>query len=301
MLFADLVGSTVLASKLDPEELGKLLCAYQDAVAGAAARYEGHVAKLMGDGVLVYFGWPRAHEDGPERAVRAGLSIVATVARLTAPAGGPLAVPIGIATGPVVVGDIIGQGAAREETVVGEHANLAARLQQEAAAGTVVIADGTRRLLGQVFALCDLGALPLKGFAQPVPAFGVVGERRAGSRFEAHRPGAPAPMRGREQELALVLARWRQARAGEGQAVLLLGEAGIGKSRLVRATLDALDGEEHVALRYQCSPHHTGSALWPVIRQLGAAAGRSAGEAGPARAAGSRRCCAEQAEISLRR
>jgi class 3 adenylate cyclase len=270
VLFADLVGSTALSSRLDPEEMSEVLRAYQNTVTGEIARVDGHVAKLMGDGVLAYFGWPRADEDDVERAVRAGLAITGAVGRLATPGGGePLKARVGIATGLVVVGDLVGEGAAREEAVVGETPNLAARLQGAAAPGAVVIADGTRRLLGEVFELRKRGPLRLKGFAQPVSGFHVLGERPAGSRFEARRSGRPPPMVGRDRELALVLERWRRAAAGEGQAVLLVGEAGIGKSRLVRAVLDAIAGEEHVALRYQCSPHHTGTALWPVARQLG--------------------------------
>ena len=234
-MFVDLVGSTALSARLDPEEMREVLRAYQNTVTGEIARFDGHVAKLMGDGVLAYFGWPRAHEDEAERAVRAGLAIAEAVGRLATPAGEPLAARVGIATGLVVVGDLVGEGAAREEAVVGETPNLAARLQEAAAPGAVVVADGTRRLLGEVFELRELGPTRLKGFARPVVGFEVLGERPADSRFEARRPGRPPPMVGRDQELALVLERWRQAAAGEGQAVLLVGEAGIGKSRLVRA------------------------------------------------------------------
>ena len=243
VMFVDLVGSTALSSRLDPEDMREVLRAYQNTVTGEIARIDGHVAKLMGDGVLAYFGWPRAHEDDAERAVRAGLAIAEAVGRLATPAGEPLAARVGIATGLVVVGDLVGEGAAREEAVVGETPNLAARLQEAAAPGAVVVADGTRRLLGEVFELRELGPTRLKGFAHPVSGFQVLGERPAGSRFEARRSGRPPPMVGRDQELALVLERWRQAVAGEGQAVLLVGEAGIGKSRLVRAALDAVAGE----------------------------------------------------------
>ena len=279
VLFADLVGSTALSSRLDPEEMREVLRAYQNAVAGEMLRFEGYVAKLLGDGVLAYFGWPRAHEDDAERAVRAGLAVAEVVGGLATPAGEPLAARVGIATGLVVVGDLIGEGAAREEAVVGETPNLAARLQEAAGPGAVVVADGARRLLGEVFKLRELAPLALKGFAHPVRGFHVVGERPAGSRFEAQRSSRPAPMVGRDQELALVIERWRQAAAGEGQAVLLVGEAGIGKSRLVRAVLDALGGEEHAALRYQCSPHHTGTPLWPVAQQLAFAAGLAPADA----------------------
>jgi hypothetical protein len=239
----------------------------------------------MGDGVLAYFGWPRADEDDAEIAVRAGLAIVRAVGRLPTPAGEPLAARVGVAPGLVIVGDLVGEGPAREEAVVGETPNLAARLQEAAQPGSVVIADGTRRLLGEVFELQALAPTPLKGFDQPGRGFLVLGERPAGSRFEARRSGRPPPMVGRGQELALVLERWRRAAAGEGQAVLLAGEAGIGKSRLVRATLDALEQAEHTALRYQCSPHHTGTALWPVAQQLAFAAGMTPTEPEPTKLA----------------
>jgi class 3 adenylate cyclase/predicted ATPase len=273
VLFADLVGSTALSSRLDPEDMREVIRAYQDAVAGEILRFGGHVAKFLGDGVLAYFGWPRAHEDEAERAVRAGLATAGVVRRLATPAGEPLAARVGVASGLVVVGDLVGDGAAREEMVVGETPNLAARLQEKAAPGAVAIAAGTRRLLGEVFELREHGPARLKGFPRPLGWFEALGERPAQSRFEARQPGGPPPMVGRDQELALVLERWRQAAAGEGQAVLLVGEAGIGKSRLVQAALDALAGEEPTTLRYQCSPHHTGTALWPVIQQLTRAAG----------------------------
>ena len=269
VMFVDLVGSTMLSSHLDPEDMREVLHAYQNTVTGEITRIEGHVAKLMGDGVLAYFGWPCADEDDAEHAVQAGLAIVEAVSRLSTPMEEPLAARVGIATGLVVVGDLIGAGAAREEAVVGETPNLAARLQEKAAPGSVVIAAGTRRLLGEMFELRALGPTQLKGYADPVSSFQVVGEHPTGSRFEARRTGRPLPMVGRDQELALVLERWRQAVDGEGQAVLLVGEAGIGKSRLIQAALEAVAGGEHAALRYQCSPHHTGTALWPVARQLG--------------------------------
>jgi class 3 adenylate cyclase/tetratricopeptide (TPR) repeat protein len=266
VMFVDLVGSTALSARLDPEEMGAVLRGYQNAVAGEIARFEGHVAKFMGDGVLAYFGWPVAHEDEAERAVRAGLAIVAAVARLS---GGeaPLACRIGVATGLVVVGELIGEGAAQEQTVVGDTPNLAARLQGLAAPGQVVVAEATRRLLGAGFVLDDLGVQALKGIAGAVGAFAVGGERVLASRFEGRAHGLQ-PMVGRDQELALLMERWAQAEAGEGQAVLLVGEAGVGKSRISRALLDALGERPHVRIRYQCSPYHTGSALWPAIQQL---------------------------------
>ena len=272
VMFVDLAGSTALSTRLDPEDMRDVLRIYQNTVTGEVARVGGHVAKLMGDGVLAYFGWPRAHEDDAERAVQAGLAIVNAVGRLSSPAGESLATRIGVATGLVVVGDLVGEGAAREEAVVGQTPNLAARLQEAAPPGSVVVADGTRRLLGKMFDLRELGALRLKGFAQPMSGFQVVREHLTSSRFEAQRSDRALPMVGRDQELALVLERWQQAVTGEGQAMLLVGEAGIGKSRLVQAALDAVAEGDSTILRYQCSPHRTGTALWPVIQQLGFAA-----------------------------
>jgi class 3 adenylate cyclase len=300
VMFVDMVGSTALSSRLDPEEMREVLRAYQNTVAGEIVRYEGHVAKFLGDGVLAYFGWPCAHEDETERAVSAGLAIAEAVGRLSTSAGEPLAARVGIATGLVVVGDLVGEGAAREEAVVGETPNLAARLQEAAGPGAVLISAGTRRLLGEMFELRKRGPLRLKGFAQPVSGFHVLGERPAGSRFEARRSGRPPPMVGRDRELALVLERWRRAAAGEGQAVLLVGEAGIGKSRLVRAVLDAIAGEEHAALRYQCSPYHTGTALWPVARQLASPPASSPSTARRRGSTNSRRCCGRVPTTSAR-
>jgi class 3 adenylate cyclase/predicted ATPase len=273
ILFADLVGSTALSADLDPEEMREVLRAYQNAVAGEVARFEGHVAKFMGDGVLAYFGWPRAHEDEAERAVRAGLAIAEAVGRLETPARAELAARVGIATGLVVVGDLVGEGAAREEAVVGETPNLAARLQAQAGPGQVVIAEGTRRLIGRLFDVADVGLCRLQGFAQPVRAFRVVGPGRAEGRFEGLHAEAVTPLVGREQELDLLLGRWRQAKEGEGQVMLLSGEPGIGKSRVVLALRDRLRDEPCTILRYHCSPYHTNTALWPVLDQLERAAG----------------------------
>jgi class 3 adenylate cyclase len=267
VMFVDLVGSTALSAQLDPEDMGGVIRAYQNAVAGEIARVEGHVAKFMGDGVLAYFGWPRAHEDEPERAVRAGLSIVAAVARLQG-GGAPLACRVGVATGLVVVGDLVGEGAAREEVVVGDTPNLAARLQGLAGPGQVVVAEATRRMVGDLFALETLPPSELKGLDGLSSAFAVLGERAMTSRFAARQGGALAPLVGRDQELALLVERWRQAEAGEGQAILLTGEAGIGKSRIAEALVSAVEAGPHVLLRYQCSPYHGDSALHPVIQQL---------------------------------
>jgi class 3 adenylate cyclase/tetratricopeptide (TPR) repeat protein len=275
VLFCDLVSSTALSARLDPEDMREVIGAYQNTAACEVARYEGHVAKYMGDGVLAYFGYPKAHEDDAERAVRAGLALVQAVRALDA-AGRPLAARVGIATGLVVVGDLIGEGAAQEEAVVGETPNLAARLQAQAGPGAVVISQATRRLLGGLFELDDLGPQRLKGFAEPLAAFRVVGEGRAEGRFEALRGAQLTPLIGREHELAILLERWSWAREGEGQVVLIAGEPGIGKSRLVRALRQELAGESHVVLSHFCSPYHTNSALHPVIAQLERAAGLGA-------------------------
>src|SRR5215472_14707661 len=225
----------------------------------------------MGDGAPIYFGYPPAHEDDAERAVRAGLALIEAVRSLTAPK--PLQVRIGIATGLVVVGDLVGSGEAQERGVVGETPNLAARLQGIAAPNTVVIAEGTRRLLGELFELEDLGAKDLKGIAGSVRAWAALRPRTVESRFEAlHTTGLTALV-GREEETELLLRRWARAKTGEGQVVLIGGEAGIGKSRLTAAHMERLGGEPHTRLRYFCSPQHTDSALYPIIGQMERAAG----------------------------
>ncbi len=273
VLFCDLVGSTALAARLDPEDLRAVMRNYQATCAEVIGHFDGYVAKFLGDGVLVYFGWPTAHEDDAERAVRAGWQLVEAVARLDAHPEERLEARIGIATGIAVVGDLIGEGAAREEAVVGEVPNLAARLQALAAPGSVVISQATHRLLGGLFELEDLGPRRLKGFAEPLAAWRVAGEGRAEGRFEARQTAGLTPLVGRDEEIALLLRRWQQARDGEGQVVLLSGEPGIGKSRLVREVRARLESEPHVGLLYQCSPHHTTSPLHPVIEQLERAAG----------------------------
>jgi class 3 adenylate cyclase/predicted ATPase len=273
VLFCDLVGSTELAAWLDPEDLRGVMRAYHRCSAAVVELFEGHVAKYLGDGVLAYFGWPRAHEDDAEQAVRAGLQLVEDVGRLNPHPEVRLQARVGIATGIAVVGDLIGEGAAREEAVVGEVPNLAARLQALAAPGSVVISQATRRLVGGLFELDELGPVRLRGFAEPLAAFRVAGEGRAEGRFEARQTAGLTPLVGRDEELALLLHRWQQAEDGEGQVVLLSGEPGIGKSRLVRELRARLAGEPHIRLLYQCSPHHTTSPLHPVIAQLERAAG----------------------------
>ena len=273
VLFCDLVGSTELSARLDPEDLRAIMGAYQAACAEVIGRFDGHVAKFLGDGVLVYFGWPRAHEDDAERAVRAGLGLLEAVAGLEAHPDARLQARVGIATGQVVVGDLISQGAADLDSVTGDAPNVAARLQALAPRGTVVIAEATRRLIGGLFELDDLGPQRLKGFDEPLAVWRVTAESRAEGRFEAHQTTRLSPLVGRDEELSLLLRHWRQAVDGDGQVVLLTGEPGIGKSRLVREVGERLEGEPHLRLLYQCSPHHTTSPLHPVIEQLKRAAG----------------------------
>ena len=272
VMFVDLVGSTALSAALDPEEMGAAIRVYQNAVAGETLRFEGHIAKFMGDGVLAYFGWPQAHEDDAERAVRAGLALVKTVGALEV-AGRRLAARIGIATGLVVVGERVGEGEAQERAVVGETPNLAARLQALAAPGSVVISQATRRLVGTLFELTDLGPTRIKGFAEPIAAFVVQGEGSADGRFEALHGQRVTPLIGREHELAMLLERWSWAKDGDGQVVLIAGEAGIGKSRLLHALREKLTDEPHIAISHLCSAYHTNSALHPVVAQLERAAG----------------------------
>jgi class 3 adenylate cyclase/predicted ATPase len=268
LMFVDLVGSTDLSRRVDPEELREIMRAYQSRVAGEIARLEGHVAKFLGDGILAYFGWPRASEDSAERAIRAGLAAATAVGDMSASAGDRLAVRIGIATGLVVVGDLLGEGAAKEEAVTGETPNLAARLQQVAEPGTVVIADSTRRLVGDLFELVGLGSVQLKGFDEAVHAWRVIGEGQAESRFEALHGAHVTPLVGRGEELDLMLSRWRLAEGRAGQVVLIFGEPGIGKSRLVLALRERLNAEPITPVSYACSPHHLNSPLFPFISQL---------------------------------
>jgi class 3 adenylate cyclase/predicted ATPase len=269
-MFCDLVDSTALAARLDPEDLREVIAAYHRAVAETVGQFDGFVAKYMGDGVLVYFGYPRAHEDDAERAVRAGLGLIDAVGRLDVKST-KLQARVGIATGLVVVGDLIGEGSAREQSVVGETPNLAARLQALAEPGAIVIAAGTRRLVGDLFEYRDLGAVELKGIAGPVPASQVLRPSVVASRFEALHGSALTPLVGRGEEIDLLLRRWARAKAGDGQVVLVSGEPGIGKSRLTAALAERLHTEPHLRLRYFCSPYHQDSALYPFIDQLGRA------------------------------
>ncbi len=269
VMFCDLVGSTALSEQLDPEDLRSLMQAYQRTAGEAIGRYEGHVAQYLGDGLMTYFGWPRAHEDDAERAVRAALEIVEAVKTIEP----PLQVRVGIATGAVVVGETGGGDASVPKLAVGETPNIAARVQGLAEADGIVIAASTRRLVGGAFELEDTGAHSLKGIVDPVHAWAVTGVASTEGRFEAARGASLTPLVGRDAEIAMVLERWQRAKAGEGQAIMLSGEPGIGKSRLAHGLLERLGDESHIRLRYQCSPYYMNTALYPVIKHLERAAG----------------------------
>jgi class 3 adenylate cyclase/tetratricopeptide (TPR) repeat protein len=271
VMFCDLVGSTALSVKLDPEDLRGIIAGYHRCCTELVERNGGFVARYMGDGVLAYFGYPQAHEHDAERAVRAGLALLEAVQKLETVAGVPSQVRVGIATGLVVAGDLIGVGAAQEQPVVGETPNLAARLQALAEPGAVVIESRTRRMTGGLFEYRDLGTVALKGFAENVPAWQVLRADTTVSRFEALH-ATTTPLIGREEEIDLLLDRWSQAKRGEGCVVLISGEPGIGKSRIAQTIVEQLSNEPHTRLRYFCSPHHQDSALYPVITQLERAA-----------------------------
>ncbi|MDP6407399.1 MAG: adenylate/guanylate cyclase domain-containing protein [Alphaproteobacteria bacterium] len=286
VMFCDLVGSTALSEQLDPEDLRQVIASFQDACASVVADFGGYVARLMGDGMLVYFGYPTAQEDAAERSVRAGLGIVDRVTSLPGPAGADLHVRVGVATGLVVVGDLVGEKTAAERAVVGETPNLAARLQGLAVADTVVVAPATERLLGGLFEFEDLGEHDLKGFSEPVRAFRALHPTATLSRFEAYRGASLTPLVGRQEEIGFLAEKWNQVRAGEGQVVTLSGEAGIGKSRILeamRAHVVETDGE---AIHFQCSPHHQSTALYPFTGYLNRLSAALAGQAGRATLAG---------------
>src|SRR5450755_3812521 len=271
VMFSDLVGSTALSARMDPEDMREVISAYQNSVAESVGRFGGFVAKYMGDGVLVYFGYPQAHEDDAERAVRAGLQLVTAIGNLKTHAA--LKTRVGIATGLVVVGDLIGWGSSQEQAIVGDTPNLAARLQGIAEPNSVVIAESTRRLVGSLFELEDLGPQELKGISGPTRAWAALRPASVEGRFEAMHASGLTDLVGREEELDLLVRRWSRAKSGEGQVVLLSGEAGIGKSRLTAALLERLATEPHTRLRYFCSPQHTDSAFHPIIGQMERAAG----------------------------
>jgi class 3 adenylate cyclase/predicted ATPase len=271
VMFSDLVGSTALSARMDPEDLREVISAYQKCVAETVQRFGGFVAKYMGDGVLVYFGYPQADEDDAERSVRAGLELVATVDALKTLAS--LQTRVGIATGLVVIGDLIGSGVSQEQAIVGETPNLAARLQGIAEPNTVVIAENTRHLVGALFVLEDLGRKEVKGIAGRVRAWAALRPTSVESRFDALHSSDLTDLVGREEELDLLVRRWSKAKTGQGQVVLLSGEPGIGKSRLTAALLERLSTAPHTRLRYFCSPQRTDSALYPIIGQMERAAG----------------------------
>lgn len=268
VMFCDLVGSTTLAERIDPEEYREVLSSYQSAARRVIESYDGYIARYMGDGLLVYFGYPQAHEDDAERAVRAGLEIVNAVGSLDEQHGTDLQVRIGVATGLVVVGDIVGEGASEERAVLGETPNLAARLQGIASFDEVVLSETTRRLIENRFELDSLGKQTLKGITGKVPAYRALSVRAEASRFEAAHPGKLSTMVGREEEIDLLVRRWQQAEGGEGQVVLLSGEAGIGKSRIVETLSDRIGAYDPIRLRFQCSPYHANSAAYPFITHL---------------------------------
>jgi class 3 adenylate cyclase len=271
-MFCDLVGSTALSTKLDPEDLREVITAFQNRCREAIERYQGFVARYMGDGMLVYFGYPQAHEDDAERAAHAGLEIVRSVMALNADIGTAhgleLAVRVGVTTGPVVVGDIIGEGAAEEAAVVGETPNLAARLQDVAQPNQLVIGPVTRQLVGELFELEDCGTHELKGIAEPVRVWRVVSAREGESRFEATHLEGGLPLVGRQEELGLLARSWEASKESHGQVVLIQGEGGIGKSRLLQALREHATGDEFIWVASRCSPYHTNSTLYPVIEHI---------------------------------
>ncbi|MFB9264347.1 adenylate/guanylate cyclase domain-containing protein [Bradyrhizobium erythrophlei] len=273
VMFCDLVGSTALSARLDPEDMWEVLRAYRAACARVIATYDGVVARFVGDGILAYFGYPRAHEDDAERAVRAGLDIIAAIRKLETRAEERVAVRIAIASGLVVVGDLVSGGASEEQALVGDTPNIAARLQSLAEPGVVVVAASTRRLLGNLFTLRNLGRREVKGISEPIAVWAVEGEPASESRFEAVRTARAIGFVGRKAEIEFVLSRQQLAWEGRGQAVLISGEAGIGKSRIVATLSESLAPGTHRRVRYQCSPYHTNSALYPFVAQLERAAG----------------------------
>ncbi len=268
VMFVDLVGSTALSAMLDPEDLRDIIRSYQSVIAETVAEFGGHIAQYLGDGALVFFGYPVAVEDAAERAVRAALQLPKSLHGLHNPNDLELEVRVGIATGLVVVGDLIGEGDAKENAVVGETPNLAARLQSVAQPGQIIVAASTRELTGHLFELEPLEPLTLKGIPEAVSAYVVAGEHAAESRFEARQPGTITPMVGRESELELLRAHWQKVVDGEGQLAVISGDPGIGKSRIVRALRDTLEPDSYFRTSYQCSPHHGGSALYPVVQQI---------------------------------
>src|SRR5882724_2359054 len=271
VLFCDLVGSTALSARLDPEDFSAIIAGYRRCITETVAGFDGFVARHHGDGAVIYFGYPHAHEDDAERAVHAGLALVQTVAAL--PAKEKLSARVGVATGLALVGDMSDSAISEENGILGDTPNLAARLQSLAQPGGVIISDRTKTIAGPQFEYLDLGKVEIKGFVEPVAAWQVTGRTTVSSRSHALESGNLLPLVGRDEELGLLLRRWERARSGEGQVVLLSGEAGIGKSRLTVALLEQLAREPHTRLRSFCSPQHTDSALYPVIGEMMRAAG----------------------------
>src|SRR3954454_19563169 len=283
VMFCDLIGSTALSARLDPEDLREVIRSYQARVAATIQPFNGFIARYVGDGVLIYFGWPEAHETDAVRAVRAGLAVAAAVSE-TQIGGEPLQVRVGVATGLVVIGEPIGSGDSRQQTAVGETPNVAARLQSLAGPNQVVIDAATHRQIGGLFDCRDLGTIALKGLPEPVPAWQVLSAGTAEGRFEALH-GTITPLVGRDEEIELLLRRWAQAKAGNGKVVLIAAEPGVGKSRLAEALMKRIAAEPHIRMRYFCSPHHQDSALYPVIAQMERAAGFMHGDEPAARLA----------------
>jgi class 3 adenylate cyclase len=273
VMFCDLVGSTTLSTRLDPEDMLRVIASYHSCIGGVIGRYQGVIARYMGDGVLAYFGYPGAHEDDAEQAVRAALAVVDAIAHLETAVDLALQVRVGLATGTVIASELLIDQTLAEQAVIGETPNLAARLQTLAEPGTVMICSTTHRLTAGHFDYRDLGPIALKGWAEPVPVWQVLGESGVESRFQAMHNTKLPPLFGREEELELLSRRWRRAAAGEGRVVVLMGEAGIGKSHIALALGERLQCEPHITLRYFCSAHHTNSALFPFVSQLERAAG----------------------------
>jgi class 3 adenylate cyclase/predicted ATPase len=277
VMFCDLVGSTQLSVNLDPEDYHKLIYAYQVECRTAIRRYDGQVARYLGDGVVAYFGWPHAHEDDAIRAVHAALEIVSALKKTSGPI--TLACRVSVCSGPVVVGENGDSGTSWSMDAVGETPHIAARLQTQAATNTVVISDSTRRLVSAAFDLQDLGLQELKGVPDPVRAYRVLAAKNAASRFEAAHAGSLTPLVGRSSELSLLLDRWKKAKESDGQVILLSGIPGVGKSRLIHELKSHIQDEPHLLLHHQCSPYHSQSAFFPVIEQIEQAAQLTAREA----------------------
>jgi predicted ATPase/class 3 adenylate cyclase len=279
LMFCDLVGSTALTAQRDPEDMADLIRAFQGAVSTAVGRFEGHVAKWMGDAAMVYFGYPRAHEDDAERATRAAVALIEAVSELRREHDTTLQVRIGIATGLVVVGELSGEGEARLRGLVGDTPDFAMRLQARAEPDTIVVSEATRRLLGNTFEMKELDPQALRGIDAPAAAWLILGERENVSRFEASRSETLTPFVGRDAEIALLVERWHRAAKAKGQVAVLSGEAGIGKSRVLATLRERIGEQNYLPLRYQCSPHHVNDAFHPVMGQIWFAAGFVSGEA----------------------